>query len=67
MPIAGIRPPRPVICVNTNERFRSANAAAKWCGLASHADIIKTCQGTVPRAGRHPDTGEMLVWKFAEE
>lgn len=41
---------RPVICVETGERFDSAKAAAEWLGLTSNA-VTMAARGDSPTAG----------------
>ena len=56
---------KPVINIETGLKFESASAAERWCGL-SHGCVTKAVRGT-GRAGRHPESGEILHWRYAEE
>lgn len=55
---------QPVICVTTNEIFKSKKEASEkygndeWC-------ILKNCNGKLKSAGRHPKTNEKLRWEYA--
>lgn len=52
-----------VICVNTGEVFPSALEASEWCG-ASRQHINRVCRGERKHTGKHPETGEMLEWRY---
>lgn len=56
-----------IICINTGEVFESLNAAAAWCGLKNTSGISNQLKGRKKSAGKHPVTGEKLVWKYKEE
>ena len=53
-----------VLCVETGHVFESIKEAAEWCGLSTHTNISNVCRGVRKRAGKHPDTGELLHWKY---
>lgn len=44
--------------------FNTLTDAAKWCGLASGVNICICCNGKRKSAGKHPITGEKLIWKY---
>lgn len=52
-----------VRCVNTNELFDSASEAAKYFGMPQYSKITACVRGERDFAGKHPITGEKLVWK----
>lgn len=52
-----------VICVTTNEVFVSMMDAERILGVKA-TNISKACRGEAKSAGKHPDTGEKLIWKF---
>jgi group I intron endonuclease len=56
-----------VVCVETEEYFETVRQAAKWCGLKAASMIGQVCLGKRNVAGRHPETGEKLHWKYAED
>lgn len=50
-------------CITTGEIFESiAEAERKY--KVNHSDISKCCKGKRKSAGKHPITGEKLVWKY---
>lgn len=56
---------RKVILVNTDEVFDSViEAEAKY--KAHNGHISKVCQGKRKSAGKHPVTGEKLIWRYYE-
>lgn len=44
--------------------FVSATEAAKWCGLSGGSKITACCKGRQPSAGKHPLTGDKLIWRY---
>lgn len=54
---------KPVICINTGEIFPSAREATNWCG-ASRQHINRVCRGERKHTGTHPNTGELLEWRY---
>ena len=52
-----------VMCVNTNEVFGSIREAGRKYNI-SNGDISKCCKGKLKSAGKHPITGEKLIWKY---
>jgi len=55
-----------VICVTTNEVFGSTREVERNCGIL-HSDISACCNGRQKSAGKHPITGEKLVWQYYED
>ena len=55
-----------VICLNTGEIFNCMMDAARWCGLKNASSIGQVCNHTGIKitAGKHPITGEKLLWEF---
>lgn len=53
-----------VLCITTNEEFESASAAARYYNIPQ-PNISKCCRGERKSAGKHPETGEKMIWKFA--
>ena len=56
---------RPVFLRNTGEEFASANIAAKAYKVES-GNLTRCCNGKYgyKSAGKHPVTGEPLIWEF---
>ena len=52
----------PVICITTGEVFKSQREANRHYPTAYQANITKCLKGTRKSAGKHPDTGEKLLW-----
>ena len=54
-----------VINIETGLLFESSAAAARWCGIdrSNISRAIKNNKAT----GKHPETGEPLHWRYAEE
>ena len=55
-----------VVCVTTNEIFESIKKACEKYNLHS-PNITNCCQGKSKYAGRHPETGERLLWMRYDE
>lgn len=55
---------RKIMCIETGEIFLTEKDAAKWCGLKSHTNISMVCYGKRKHAGKDPNTGKLLSWKF---
>lgn len=58
---------RAVVCLNTGDVFETLKDAAAWCGLKCYDYISRACKGKQKYAGRHPMTGEKLMWKYLED
>lgn len=56
---------RKVICTNTGEIFNYIREGAKKYNVANPS-ISACCKGKRKSAGKHPATGEKLVWRYAE-
>lgn len=52
-----------VLCITTNEEFESASAAGRFYNIPQ-PNISKCCRGERNSAGKHPETGEKMVWKY---
>ena len=52
-----------VICITTGETFNCILEAERKYNVA-HQDISKCCKGKIKSAGKHPATGEKLVWEY---
>lgn len=50
--------------IETGKVFDTIKDAAKWAGLKSVSTIGQNCRGEKKSAGKHPDTGEKLHWKY---
>lgn len=55
-----------VLCVNYNICFASAKAASEWCG-GGVTGVTAVARGERKIAGRHPQTGEPLQWRYIDE
>lgn len=51
-----------IICVTTNEEFDSISDAVRKYNIKN---ISACCRGERKSAGKHPLTGEKMVWKYA--
>lgn len=56
---------KPVVCINTQQIFKSCRDAAIWCGLKSTSKIGDCARGVSCYAGRDPITNEKLKWEYA--
>lgn len=58
-----------VRCINTGEVFETMMDAARWCGLKNATQIGQICnhKGKQKTAGKHPITGEKLMWEFVDD
>lgn len=57
---------QPVLCITTGETFPSLCAAARHYNVAQ-SNITRQLKGRGKSAGKHPVTGEKLVWQLIEE
>ena len=55
-----------VILLNNEQIFKSAIEASKEFNV-DPSSICKSCKGKVKSAGKHPITGEPLVWMYYDE
>ena len=55
-----------VTCITTGATYPSAQAAANEYGISA-AGIIGACRGRYAYSGKHPQTGERLVWEYTEK
>ena len=53
-----------VVCVTTGKEFNSIKDAAIYYGLKNGTHITNCCKGKRKSAGKHPQTGEKLVWRY---
>ena len=56
-----------VICLNTNKVFGCIKDAAEWANLKNSTSVIQCCKKDKLSAGKHPETGEKLIWRYYEE
>lgn len=52
-----------VLCVTTGEEFGSIREVTRVYGIDRH-DIVRCCNGSSKSAGKHPVTGEKMVWEW---
>lgn len=52
-----------VVCINTKEIFESIVSASKKYNI-SDTRIICCCKARNKSAGKHPETGEKLIWEY---
>ena len=59
---------RKVLCITTGKRFNCIKEATEYYNMKSNtkSDISKCCKGKLKSAGKHPDTGEKLKWKYVD-
>lgn len=55
-----------IICINTGVVYNTALEAKEKTNV-SNTSISLCCQGKYKTAGRHPKTGEKLVWMYYKE
>lgn len=55
-----------VVCINTGKTFNSIKEATEWCNLKGQG-IIHQIKGKQKTAGKHPVTGEKLVWRYLND
>ena len=55
-----------IICITTGEIFDNQYHVANKYNI-DQSSISRCCKGEYKSAGKHPDTGEKLVWKFYNE
>lgn len=55
-----------VICITTNEVFLNLHEACEKYNINICA-LIKTCEHKRHSCGKHPVTGEKLVWKYTDD
>lgn len=55
-----------VICITTGEIYESLSEASRQTGV-DQGSISKCCNSKLKSAGKHPETGEKLVWRYYEE
>ena len=53
-----------VQCITTGQVFDGVREATREVGLSSNASISIACRNKYRSAGKHPETGEKLYWKF---
>lgn len=56
-----------IICITTDEIFDTVAEAAKCYNLYRGQNICKCCKGKAKSAGKHPVTGEKLVWRYLND
>ena len=54
-----------IICLTTGEEFNSIKEASNIYNIEK-TNISACCRGKVKSAGKHPVTGEKMIWKFKE-
>ena len=54
---------KPIICKTTNKTYNSIAEASRELGISS-SSIICCLKGRTKTAGRHPETGERLIWEY---
>lgn len=57
---------KPILCITTGKTFESICAAARYYNVPQ-GNISKCLKGERKSAGKHPETGEKLFWKFIEK
>jgi len=53
-----------IICLTTSEIFNSITEASNKYNIKGSSEIGKVCKGERNSAGKHPITGEKLVWEY---
>lgn len=57
---------KPVRCINTREVFVNAREAAEFY-YTDRSRIHKCCKGICKSSGKHPITGEKLLWEYVQQ
>lgn len=65
----GLSIPKPTIgqsvyCLTTGQKFDSVKDAIQYFSLSKGTKIVSVCNGERQYAGKHPTTGEPLVWQY---
>ncbi len=55
-----------VRCITTNEVFNTIKEAGEKYNIKNTSNITQCCKGKRKYAGKHPVTGEKLVWEYVE-
>lgn len=58
---------RKIKCITTDQVFNTIKEAQDFFKIKNHTGIVYCCQGKRKSAGKHPVTGEKLVWEYFEE
>lgn len=56
-----------VICITTGKEFNTIKDGATYYNIRGKASISSCCNGKLKSAGKHPITGEKLIWKYLED
>ena len=57
---------RRVLCITTGEEFSCLREAGEKYNLKGYCHIGQCCRGKLKTYGKHPITGEKLVWKYLD-
>lgn len=57
---------KPVYCLQLSKKFASAIDVERKMGIKA-SSVTANCKGRRKSAGKHPTTGESLVWQYADE
>lgn len=68
----GLHKPRPeqkipIYCLTTNQKFDGADDAIKYFGLVKGTKIQSVCKGERQYAGKHPYSGDPLIWQYYDD
>ena len=57
---------RKILCVTTGKKFNCIKEAAEYYHMNPNkgANISACCRGKQKSAGKHPETGEKLIWRY---
>lgn len=64
--IKDIGSPKEIICTTTNETFICIRRAEEKYKI-SHSHISACCKGKRKSAGKHPITGEKMIWEYVDK
>lgn len=56
---------RKVQCITTGKKFNTVKEASKYY-FVSRQSISSCCSNNLKSAGKHPVTGEKLIWKYID-
>jgi group I intron endonuclease len=56
-----------VVCINDKKIFESISEGQKYYNIKSNSGICECCSGKKKSCGKHPTTGEKLIWMYYKD